>query len=100
MWSLIFIQTDRPRSCARLIHGKKGARPQDLEGKLMGVGLHLQNLKNGEVSTGYYVISGVDPGMAAHNSRKIHAGDWLESIDKQSVAKMQDLRCGMYLHLA
>ncbi len=35
----------------------------------MGVGLHLQSLKNGEVSTGYYVISGVDPGMAAQDSR-------------------------------
>ena len=79
-----------------LLRRKKGDRPQDLRGMRMGVGLHLQILKRAQVPSGYYVITGTDPGMAAHNSRKIRHGDWLESIDKKSVSDMDDFRCGVF----
>jgi hypothetical protein len=62
----------------------------------MGVGLHLQILKSAhQVPSGYYVITATDPGMAAHNSRKIHEGDWLESINQNSVDIIGDVRCGV-----
>ena len=51
----------------------------------MGVGLHLQSLNFRDKPSGYYTIIDVDPGMAAHNSRKIHVGDWLESVDQHPV---------------
>jgi hypothetical protein len=83
-------------SCAKLVYDKKGSRPQHMRGRRMGTGLRLQSLQSLESSkgaSGFYAIIGVEPGMAAYNSRKIHEGDWLESINGTPTAEMDDVRC-------
>ena len=64
----------------------------------MGTGLRLQSLKSSEGPSGFYAIIGVEPGMAAYNSRKSHEGDWLESINGTSVSEMDDIRCVLPLN--
>ena len=72
--------SNRSRSCVQLVRRNKWARPQEQTGRRMGVGLKLRKL-----SFGYYAIAGLDSGMAAHSSSKLHEGDWLQAIDGQSV---------------
>ena len=90
---LLLVASDRVRSCTKLVYDKKGSRPQHMRGRRMGTGLRLQSIESSRGPSRYYAIIGTDLGMAAYNSRKIHEGDWLESIDGTSVFDMDDLRC-------